>query len=232
MTTIDKTNARITGVFYIIAAVSSMIGLALYNPLLNSSDYLTLGATNSNQIVLGAFFELILVCTVAGTGIMLFPYLRKCNESMALAYFVFRLLEAVFIVIGIVSVLALLTLSKAYINTTGRDIAAFHAGGIILKAIHDWTFMLGPNFMLGINTFLYSYIFYNTELVSKRIASMGMVAAGLIFCAALLEMFGIILQLSLWGALLGIPIFIYEMTLAIWLIRKGFNIAAYEGGAS
>ncbi len=218
----DKINALITGVFYIAAAVTAIVGLALYNPILNSPDYLTEGAKHSTQIVLGALFELVLVCTVAGTAIMIYPYARKYNESIALAYLVFRLLEAVLILVGLVSILALLTLGQFYATTPAHNMAAFQVGGVILKAIHDWTFMLGPNFMLGINTFLYSYIFFQSKLVPSQLSILGMIAALLIFCAALLEMFGAILQLSVWSALLALPVFIYEMTLAVWLIRKGF----------
>lgn len=219
----DKINASAAGVFYIIAAAAAIIGLKLYDPILIDANYLIEGANNSNQIVLGAFFELILACSAVGTGIILFPYLRKFNESMGLGYLCFRFLEVVFIIVGIISILSLLTLSHAYAKITTSDIAPFQTAGTILKAIHSWTFMLGPNFMLGINTFLYSYIFYQSELVPRKLSILGMVAAVLIFTAALLEMFGIILQISMWGILLAIPVFTYEMTLAMRLIIKGFN---------
>ncbi|WP_205685660.1 DUF4386 domain-containing protein [Flavipsychrobacter stenotrophus] len=219
----DKINATVTGVFFIIAAVAAITGLILYDPLLNHSDYLIRGARYSNQIVLGAFLELILSCSAVGTGIMLYPYLRKVNESLGMGYVCFRMLEVVFILIGIVSVLSLLTLSISFTNTTAPDAASFQATARTLKAIHEWTFMLGPNFMLGINTFIYSYVLFQSKLVPRKISVIGILGAVLVFTAALLELFGIILQISIWGALLGMPIFVYEMTLAIWLIIKGFN---------
>ncbi len=219
----DKKNATTTGVFFILAAVTSIIGLALYDPVLNNPDYLILGAKKSNQIVLGAVMELILAITATGTAIMLYPYLRKFNESWGLGYVCFRLLEVVFIVIGTVSVLALVTLSHAYTMANAPNMGNFKAIGTVLKGIHDWTFMLGPNFMLGINTLIYSSIFYTSKLIPQKIAVIGIVGAVFIFIASLLEMFGFILQISVAGILLAIPIFIYEMTLAVWLIRKGFN---------
>ena len=218
----DKINAVVTGVLFIIATIAGIIGLKLYDPILNHSDYLILGARNSNQIILGAAFELILTCSAAGTGIMLYPYLRKFNESLGLGYVCFRMLEVVFILIGIISVLALLSLSHEFTNTDANT-ASFQTLGKILKAIHDWTFMLGPNFMLGVNTFIYSYVFYQSKLVPRKLSILGILGSVLIFAAALLEMFGIILQLSPSGILLAIPIAVYEMVLAIWLILKGFN---------
>jgi Domain of unknown function (DUF4386) len=221
-----KKSATLIGVFFIAAAVTSMIGLKLYDPVLNNPDYLVLGATHFNQIILGAVFELILACTAMGTAIMLYPHLRKFNESWGLGYVCFRLLEVVFILVGMISVLALVTLSQSYSTTNAPNIDSFKTIGSVLKGIHDWAFMLGPNFMLGINTFIYSYVFYTSNLIPRKIAVIGIIGAVLIFIAAFLEMFDIIRQISIEGIVLAIPIFIYEMTLAIWLITKGFNFKA------
>jgi hypothetical protein len=209
----DRLHARITGSFYLLAATTSVIALKLYEPVLFHPDFLHQAAQHNNQMITGALIELFTVITVAGTAIMLFPYLRKYHESLALAYLCFRFMEAILILIGILSILALLTLSRTQAP-----------GGAVLIAIHDWTFLLGPNFMLGINTFLYSYIFYQTNLVPKKLALLGLAAASFIFLAALLELFGIIPQISLWGGLLAIPVFVYEMTLAIRLLTKGFHL--------
>lgn len=218
-----KKDAVITGVLFIIATVAAIIGLRLYDPVLNNPAYLALGVSYSNQIIVGAVSELVLACTAAGTGVMLYPYLRRYSESLGLGYLSFRLLEVVFIMVGIVSVLALLTLSQLYTSAPAPDTATFETIGGILKAVHDWTFMLGPNFMLGINTFIYSYVFYQTRLVPGKLAAFGMVGAICILIAAILELFGVILQISTWGVLLAIPVFAFEMILAVWLIRKGFN---------
>lgn len=214
---------RATGVFFILAAVSSIIGLKLYDPLLNSSDYLVNGAAHAGQIIWGALMELILVISAVGTSVTLFPYLRKYNESIALSHLCFRFMEAAIIVVGIISMLSMLTLSQEYVAAGSPDPASYLASGTLLKAVHDWTFLLGPNFMLGINTMMYSYIFYRTGLVPRFIPILGISGATLVFIAALLEMFGVIEQVSVWGALLSLPVAANEMTLAVWLIVKGFN---------
>ena len=225
----DKTNAVVTGVFFIAAAVTAIIGLLLYNPLLANQDYLSAGPGHANQIVLGAVFELMLVVTASGTGIMLFPYLRRYNERLGLGYLCFRLLEAIIILVGIVSVLSLLTLSNAYTSEAALDVAAYQAAGITLKAIHDWTFILGPNFLLGINTFTYSYVFYRTGFVPKPLAILGLTGAVLILTAGLLEMFGIVVQFTPAAGLLALPVATFEMTLAVWLLVKGFNLEYLTG---
>ena len=217
--------AKIVGVLFLLAAFSAVIGLLLYDPILNGSDYLIKGSAHANQVTLGALLELILVVSVVGTATTMFPILRKYNETIALWHVYFRFLEAVIITVGIISVLSLLTLSQNFVAAGVTNPASYQASGILLKAIHDWTFMLGPLFMLGINTIMYSYIFYKSKLVPRFLSILGMSGAVMVFINALLVLFGIVEQLSSWG-ILALPIAAFEMTLAVWLLVKGFNETA------
>lgn len=223
---INKRAAKLVGVLFILAAVSAVAGVILYDPILNGSDYLINGSKHDNQVILGALMELILVVSAVGTATTMFPILRRYNETIALWHVCFRFLEAIVITIGVISVLSLLTLSREFVAAGAPDVAAFQSSGTVLKAIHEWTFMLGPNFMLGINTMMYSYIFYKTKLVPRFIAILGMTGATLVFVCALLVMFGVIEQVSVWGGLLALPVAANEMILAVWLIMKGFNSSA------
>jgi hypothetical protein len=222
----NRRTAIIVGVLFILATVSSIIGFLLYDPILNDPDYLIKGFENKNQVMLGVLMELILVCSNIGTSIMLYPFLKKYNESIALGYVCFRLLECVVISVGIISFLSLLTLSQEFVEAAAPNASSFQISGTLLHAIHDWTFLLGPNFLLGVNTMLYSYLLYKSKLVPRLISSWGLIGATLILIAALLVMFGVIRQLSTWGAVLAIPVATYEMILAGWLIVKGFNLSA------
>ncbi|MCM3789269.1 DUF4386 domain-containing protein [Domibacillus indicus] len=222
----NKKAAKIVGVLFILAAVTAIIGVILYDPILNSPDYLTKGAEQADQVIMGALMELILVVSAVGTATTMFPILRRYNETIALWHVCFRFLEAVVITVGVISVLSLLTLSREFAAAGALDTASFQTSGTVLKAIHDWTFLLGPNFMLGINTVMYSYIFYKSKLVPRFIPILGMTGAALVFLCALLVMFGVIEQVSVWGAVLALPVAANEMILAVWLIAKGFNESA------
>jgi Domain of unknown function (DUF4386) len=219
----DKRNAAITGLFFILAAVSSIIGKKLYDPVLTDANFLIAAGQNYNQLIAGAINELILAASATGTGIMLYPYLKRYSISLGMGYLSFRLLEVVFILIGIVSVLTVLSISLQ-LNSNPEEQSAAHSIGSAFIALHNWTFILGPNFMLAINTFLYSYVFHKTGLVPRYLSKLGVTASCLIMLAALLELFGIIQQISLWGILLALPIAAYEMWLAVFLIAKGFRL--------
>ena len=228
----NKKSAKIVGVLFILAAVTAVIGLLLYDPILNGPDYLIKGSEHANQVILGAVFELILVVSAIGTSTTMFPFLRKYNETIALWHVCFRFLEAVIITIGVISVLSLLTLSREFVASGATDTTSFLASGILLKAVHDWTFLLGPNLMLGLNTIMYSYIFYKSRLVPRFISILGMTGATLVFAAGLLEMFGVFSQVSVWGGILSLPVAANEMILAVWLIFKGFNESAIDSISS
>lgn len=219
----SKTASRIVGILFIIAAITAIFGVILYNPILSDSDYLIQGSAHANQVVLGVLMELILVVSAVGTATVMFPFLKKYNRTIALWHVCFRFLEAVMITIGVISVLSLLALSQDYVAASAPDIAYYQVSGTLLKAMHDYTFLLGPNLFLGINTMLYSYIFYKSKLVPRFIPILGLTGSTLILLAALLELFGVIDQVSAWGAILALPIFANEMILAVWLITKGFN---------
>jgi len=212
------------GVLFLLAAVSAVIGLNLYDPILNCPDYFIKGSKHANQVILGALMELILVVSAIGTATTMFPLLRMYDETIALWQVCFRFLEAIIITVGLISVLSLITLSQEFAAAKVQDSTSFHASGIILKAIHDWTFMLSPLFMLGINTVMYSYIFLKTKLVPRFISILGMTGATFVFVCALFVMFGVYPQISFWGAILAVPVAANEMILAAWLLIKGFRI--------
>ncbi len=219
----DKHNGKLTGMFFIMATVTAIIGLKLYDPILKTGDLLS-GAANRSQILLGGIFELMLVVSMAGTAIMLFPYLRKYDGRFALGYLVFRLTEGIIILMGMVSVLAMVTLGESFVAAGETQGESFRAVGIALKAIHDWTFILGPCLLLGINTSIYSYVFFRTKLVPRPLAVMGIVGAVLILVSGVLAMFNIVPLFTTGAILLALPIALYEMILAGWLIAKGFSV--------
>lgn len=220
----DRRTAVATGSLFLLTEVAAIAGAVLYRPLLGAADgRLAQGA--DTRALIGVLCEVVLVAAVAGTGAALFPVLRRHGEGLALGYAFGRLLEAAVIALGIVSVLALVTLR--------RDAgAADGAGGadLALAAVHDWTFLLGPNIALGLNTVLLAYLAYRARLVPRFIAVLGLVGGPLICASAVAVMFGAYAQLSVAGSVAALPVFAWELGLAGWLIVRGFGPGA--GAAS
>ena len=219
----NRNSATLAGILYLIAAVAAMIGRISYGPILTDPDYIIKGTAHETQVLWGAFFEILTAFAVIGTPIALYPVLKKYNQTMALASVGFRLLEATMIIIGILSLLTIVTLSHEFAKEITPDSAAYILAGKTLLALQNWTFAFGPNIALGPSTFMIGFMLYKSKLVPRTIAIMGMVGGPLIFVCGVLVMFGAFPQISLWGGLLAIPVFLYEMSLAIRLLSRGFN---------
>ncbi|GAB6110213.1 DUF4386 domain-containing protein [Fusibacter bizertensis] len=218
----DRKSAILIGVFYIVAAVTSIIAVLLYQPILASDWYNVASNGQWNSVLFGVLNDLFLVVSAVGTAVMFFPYLRKVNEHIALFHFSFRFMEAVLIAIGAVGILGLLSTSSSFQMGTITNLENIVATGLALQAFHRWTFMLGPNFMLGLNTTAYSVLLFKSGLVPKKLAIFGIIAAISVFFAGLLDMFGIIDPNSGVKGILALPVGVYEMSLAFYLIFKGF----------
>ncbi len=219
----NKTSANLAGILFIIAAVAAITGALLYFPILKDPAYIIKTTPRETPVLWGAFFEIITALAVIGTPLALYPVLKKYNERMALASVCFRLLEASMIIIGILSLLTIVTLNHEFSKEINPDTTTYLIAGKSLLALHDWTFVFGPNLLLGPSTLMTAYLLYTSRLVPRFISILGLAGGPLIFICGILVLFGAFPQVSAWGALLAIPVFLYEMSLAIWLLVKGFN---------
>ncbi|WP_448322328.1 DUF4386 domain-containing protein [Streptomyces sp. CO7] len=210
----DRKTAVAAGSLFLLTEIAAIAGAVLYRPLLGAADgRIAHGA--DTRALLGVLCEVVLVAAVTGTGAALFPVLRRHGEGLALGYAFGRLLEAAVIALGIVAVLALVTLR--------RDTGAVTEADAALVAAHDWTFLLGPNIALGLNTVLLAYLAYRARLVPRFLAVLGLAGGPLICASAVAVMFGVYTQLSMAGAAAALPVFAWELGLAGWLIIKGFG---------
>lgn len=219
----SNNNPFITGILYIIAAVASIAGLALYDPVLKNPTYIIGDGLSNTKIYWGAFLEIITAFSVIGITIGLFPTLKKINLTLSVAHICFRLLEATIIVIGILCVVSIVSLNQEYLKVVNPNRENYLVASKLLIAIKNWTFLFGPNLALAPSTFITGYLLYKSNLVPKIISVLGMIGGMLIFLSGLFVLFDLYKQISVWGIISAIPVFLFEMSLAIWLIIKGFK---------
>ncbi len=218
-----RSRAVLAGVLFIVAAGAAIAGLALYQPVLGDPSYIVRRTGADAQILLGAVFEVLVIIAVVGTAISLFPIVKKQNEGAALGYVAGRTVEGVVIAIGIISLITIVTLRSSFAGAVGADAAAAVAVGRSLVAVHNWTFLFGPNLALGVNTSLLAFLMFRSRLVPRAIAVLGLVGGPVVFASGTAELFGLYSQTSTVGAITAIPVFAWEMSLAFWMIVKGFK---------
>ena len=170
-----RRTAFVAGLLFIVTFVASIpAALALYTPVLDHARYI-LGAGADTRIALGAFLEMVLIVANIGTAVVLFPVLKRQNETLSLGYVTARVIESTFIAIGLVSLMAVVTLRQ---DVGGVGGASSLVGiGRSLVAVHDWTFLLGPGFVVGIgNGLILGYLMYRSGLVPRGMAVLGLIA--------------------------------------------------------
>lgn len=219
----DRTKANLIGIFYILAAVASVIAVALYTPVMSDEFHVVVQNGQRTSVLWGVVMDLVLLVSAVGTTAFLAPYLSRVDKQLSLAYFGTRFMEAVLIGIGLASVLVLISLGDAFAAGQVTDSQALLAHGYAWQGMHRWIMVLGPNFMLGINTFIYSLLFVRSKLIPKKLAYFGIVTAVMVFIAGFLDMFGIIEPWSTAKGLIALPIGVYEISLAVYLLVKGFR---------
>ena len=217
--------ARVAGVLFVITFLTSIPpALFLYGPVLDDPSYILGGGAADNGVSLGALLELLLIIANIGTAVVLYPVLKRVNEILALGFVTARVIECVFIAVGILSVLSLVTLRQ---EAAGADAGSLLTVGKSLVALHDWTFLLGPGFVVGIgNGLILGYLMYRSGLVPRGMALLGLIAGPVLLARFVGIVFGVFEPMSVLGSLMVVPEFLWELSLGIWLIVKGFNPSA------
>ncbi|MFD3659417.1 DUF4386 domain-containing protein [Streptomyces sp. NPDC058659] len=217
-----RRTAVVTGALFLVTEVAAIAGLSLYGPVLDGAAYVV-GPGADARVRAGALCEMVLLVAVIGTGVALYPVIRRRHEALAIGYVCGRLLEAAVIAVGIVSVLAVVTLRQDLAGGAGQaGEASGTATATALIAVHDWAFLLGPNVALGANTLVLAYVMRRTGLVPAWIALLGLVGGALICLSAVAVLFGLYEQVSAAGTLAALPVFAWEVTLAVRLLTRGF----------
>ena len=205
----------ITGVAFLITFAASIpAAFYFYAPVLDNADYI-LGAGADTRIGWGAVLEVILVVANIATAVALYPVVKRQNEGLALGYVAARTFESTMIAVGIIAMLAVVTLRQEV--AAAVDAAASVALGQSLVAVHDWTFLLGPG-MVGIwNGLLLGYLMYRSELVPKGMAALGMIAGTLLIASSIPIMLGVYEAGSAPQVIATAPEFVWELFLGIYL---------------
>jgi Domain of unknown function (DUF4386) len=210
------------GVLYLLTFVS-LPTLALYHSV-KSANYVV-GSGPDTAAIIGGFLEIIVALAGIGTAVVLFSVLKKQNQVLALGLVASRVLEAATIFLGVAFLLSIVTLRKAGAGTDALPTS--HA----LVALYNRIFLLGQSFMPAINDALLGFLLYQSRLVPRNLSRIGLVGAPLLVIGYLAVLFNAIGQHSSLAGLSAFPVALFEFSLGVWLVVKGFNpeaVAALE----
>jgi hypothetical protein len=221
-----RNHARAAGILYLITFAAS-IPAAFYflSPVLDDPAYI-IGSGADTRVIVGCLLDVVNALACIGTAVAVYPVVRRQNESMALGFVTTRMLEAAVIMIGVVCLLAVVTLRRDVAGTVGADPAALVSTGQALVAVRDYTFQFGPNLCAALNALMFATLLYRARLVPRILPVMGLVAAPLLILVTLGVVFGLTEQGSIWFVPGGVLIFVWELSVGIYMTVKGFKPSA------
>ena len=217
----EQRTARIMGAWFL-GTFIAIPGFFFYDPILNHADYVV-GSGDDIRVAVGALLEILLAIAGIATAVVIFPIVKRVNESVALGYIATRTVESILILVGVVSLMSIVALRQDPAD------AANNSGALIdvargLLAVHDQTRLLGPQFCAGLgNGILLGYLMWRSRLLPRPLVMIGLIGGPLALVA------GIGVLLGAWDTTSGLPVAltapeaIWEFSLSVWLLIRGFR---------
>jgi Domain of unknown function (DUF4386) len=218
-----RMTAFVAGALYLMTFATSIPARILFAPVRNDPNYLV-GPGADVQVLFAGFLDVLLALACIGTAVALYPVVKRQNEGVALGFVGSRSLEAAIIVSGVVSLLSVVTLRQAGAGADGL------LTGQALVAMYDWTFLFGPGFMAVINALLLGSLMYRSGLVPRVIPLVGLIGAPLLFASDIAVLFGLWGQMSLPAGIATLPVALWEFSLGVYLVVKGFKPSPITAG--
>src|SRR3984893_9716333 len=213
----QRKTALVAGVLYLLTFVS-IPTLFLYGPV-KSANYI-IGAGPDTAAIIGGILEIIVALAGIGTAVVLFPVLKKQNEAAALGLVASRVLEASTIFVGVAFILSIVTLRQT--GAGAEALVSSHA----LATLYDRIFLQGQSFMPAVNDLLLGFLLYQSRLVPRGLSLIGIVGGPILLAGYIAVMFGLHCLHPPLAALSAMPVTLFEFSLGVWLIAKGFNPSA------
>ena len=182
------------------------------------------GAGTETSMYLGAILEFGLIVTNIATAVVIYPIVRRQSERVALGYVTARIMESVFILVGLVSMMSVVSVSDALAEATGAEAASLIAQGSSLVSTYEWAFLFGPGLVVGFgNGLMLGYLMYHSGLVPRPMAVFGLIGGPMLILSFVLILFGVYENLSGPASLLAVPEIIWEASLGIYAAWRGFR---------
>lgn len=216
MKTIDsnRKTSLTAGILYLLTFVS-IPTLSLYGPV-HDANYITSSASDT-PILIGGILEIIVALTGIGTAVALYPVLKKQNEGMALGLVSSRVLEAATIFAGVMFLLTVVTFHQSAASAEAAVTSR------TLVTMYDRMFLIGQSFMPAINDLLLGLLLYHSRLVPRGLSLIGIIGGPVLLIGTFSVLFGLIGQREPLAALSAVPVAVFEFSLGIYLVVKGFK---------
>ncbi|MBF9016341.1 MULTISPECIES: DUF4386 domain-containing protein [unclassified Oceanispirochaeta] len=204
--------------------ITSLIaGILSSVPALEKPDFLiTLGSKNV-QVLIAVFFQSIMAVSYTFIAALLYPIVKKYSENAAIGYFSFRIIGAGFLYIGIVTLLSLLFFSKSFISAGQTEAAFYHTTSELIRLVRDWLNHAGLILPWSIGGLILYHSLYKIKIIPEWLSIWGIISSFLTMIITFLFIMDLVKITSVMYFAFNMPAAFFEITLAVFLLVKGFN---------
>ncbi|MFC5139799.1 DUF4386 domain-containing protein [Actinomycetospora rhizophila] len=211
------------GLLYLVTFAASIPQLALFADLVADPAGFVGTPGSTTAVLWGSWLEVITALAGIGTAVALYPVTRRVSRTAAIGFVTSRVVEATMILVGVLCVLSVVALRGDLAGAVGARADALGVVGQALVEVRQWSFLVGPGLIPGVNALFLGYVMYRSRLVPRVIPAVGLAGAPLIILSATVTILGGWEQVSIAGSLCALPIALWEFSLGIWLTVKGFR---------
>jgi hypothetical protein len=184
-----KRKTRFAGLLFIVGMVC---GIFSVTPAIDSAEYLTEAAANSNQVIIGAIFQFIMSLSYFGIVILLYPIIKRFGKSLAIGFLSFRIIAATLVIFGTILLLSILALSQEFVKYLPQSTSYFEALGNVLKTSRDYINHVFMILVLCTGNFMFYILLIKSKLIPQWISVWGLIGAMLSVIASVLVLFRIV----------------------------------------
>jgi len=214
----QKTIARTFGIFFLLAFLSYGVGSGLIDSITGATDSLINVNSNKTQVIIGVIL-MALIHTIVNIGlpVLMVPILKPYNKILSYGYLSAGIAATVTLIIGAIFLMLLVPLSSMYIDAASADTLHFETISTILIKGNYIAYQIGMA-IWGLGGLMFCYLLFISKLVPRGLSVWGFIGYIIFISGTILELFGYNV-----GVQLAIPGGLFEISLSIWLIIKGFK---------
>jgi hypothetical protein len=223
--TSTRKTATIVGALFLTQTVAFIIAEQLITGVLKRPNYLAAVSADANALAVGGLFAVVSGVAVVGIAVLLFPLLKPTSEPLALGYVAERVIELVLQLLFFAVVPLLMIAIGNGLRDGTMDASTSHSLGPILKALHGEAIVV-LYLVTSVGGTILAVLLYQSRLVPRWIAVLGLVGYPVLFVGCVLDMFGATDVTKGAGLIAVVPGGLFELILPIWLLAKGFNFSS------
>jgi hypothetical protein len=222
-----RTNARVAGFTFLIYIVTGITSMILFGKAtsgaVGTAATLARIAQHASLLRVTILLTLLQAAYAVVLGVTLYALTRAEDRDLAIIALCCRAGEGLMAVLSPVRSLALLSIATA----PAPDPSAQALGGLLLK-MGGWTGLLAATCFAAGST-LFSYLFLRSRSIPTPLAWLGVLASLLLVAVLPLQLAGFLhgpVTSFVW-----IPMLVFEVALALWLLVKGVGARASQEAA-